>query len=136
MKGAGEKLTRKQEVAIAALLTAPTIADAAYAASISEPTLWRWLQREDFQTAYRQARREAVSQAVAYLQRVAGEAVDTLRAVMQDAQKPASARVSAARAVLDLAIRGVELEDLEARMHVLELRLTDQEGGPFRVPMG
>jgi hypothetical protein len=112
MRGPGEKLTRKQEVAIAALLTAPTIAEAAHAASISEPTLWRWLQREDFQTAYRQARREAVSQALAYLQRVAGEAVDTLRAVMQDAQKPASARVSAARAVLELAIRGVELEDL------------------------
>jgi DNA-binding MurR/RpiR family transcriptional regulator len=119
-------LTRKQEMAIAALLTAPTIADAADAASISEPTLWRWLQREDFQTAYRQARREAVSQAVAYLQRVAGEAVDTLRAVMQDAQKPASARVSAARAILDLAVRGVELEDLEARIHALERCLVDR----------
>jgi hypothetical protein len=126
MRGPGEKLTRKQEVAIAALLTAPTIADAADTASISEPTLWRWLQREDFQTAYRQARREAVSQAVAYLQRVAGEAVDTLRAVMQDAQKPASARVSAARAVLDLAIRGVELEDLEARIQTLERCLADR----------
>jgi DNA-binding MurR/RpiR family transcriptional regulator len=120
MRGPAEKLSRKREVAIAALLTAPTIADAADAASISEPTLWRWLQREDFQTAYRQARREAVSQAVAYLQRVASDAVDTLRAVMQDSQKPASARVSAARAVLDLAIRGVEIEDLEARIQALE----------------
>ena len=126
MRGPGEKLTRKQEMAIAALLTAPTIAEAAHAASISEPTLWRWLQREDFQTAYRQAKREAVSQAVAHLQRVAGEAVDTLLAVMQDAQKPASARVSAARAVLDLAIRGVELEDLEARIHALEQCLADR----------
>jgi DNA-binding MurR/RpiR family transcriptional regulator len=126
MRGLGEKLTRKQEVAIAALLTARTIAEAAHAASISEPTLWRWLQREDFQAAYRQARREAVSQAVAYLQRVAGEAVDTLRAVMQDTQKPASARVSAARAVLDLAMRGVELEDLEARIQTLERCLVDR----------
>jgi hypothetical protein len=126
MRGPGEKLTRKQEVAIAALLTAPTIADAAHASSISEPTLWRWLQREDFQTAYRQARREVVSQAVAYLQQVAGEAVDTLRAVMQDAQKPASARVSAARAVLDLAIRGVELEGLEARIQTREQWLADR----------
>jgi hypothetical protein len=94
-------------------------------ASISEPTLWRWLQREDFQTAYRQARREAVSQAVAYLQRVAGEAVDTLSTVMLDAQKPTSARVSAARAVLDLAIRGVEIEDLEARIQALEQCLAE-----------
>jgi hypothetical protein len=127
MRGPGEKLTRKQEVAIAALLTAPTIADAAQAATISEPTLWRWLQREDFQTAYRHARREAVSQAVAYLQRVAGEAVDTLRAVMQDSQNPASARVSAARVVLELSIRGIELEDLEARLQVLEQRFADRD---------
>jgi hypothetical protein len=105
MRGPGEKLTRKQEVTIAALLTAPTIADTAHTASIAEPASWRWLQREGFQTAYCQDRREAVSQAVAYLQRVADEAVDTLRAVMQDAQKLASACVSAARAVLDLAIR-------------------------------
>jgi hypothetical protein len=127
MRGPGEKLTRKQEVAIAALLTAPTIADAAHAANISQPTLWRWLQREAFQATYRQARREAVSQAMAYLQQVAGEAVDTLRAVMQDSQKPASARVSAARAVLELAIRGIELEDLEARLQVLEQCFADRD---------
>jgi hypothetical protein len=58
MRGPGEKLTRKQQVAIAALLTVPTIADAAHAANISQPTL---------QTAYRQARQEVVSQAVVYL---------------------------------------------------------------------
>lgn len=67
MRDPGEKLTRKQEVAIAALLTAPTIVDAAHAANISQSTLWGWLQQEDFQTAYWQARREVVSQVVAYL---------------------------------------------------------------------
>jgi hypothetical protein len=75
MRGHGEKSTRKQEVGIANLLTAPTIADAADAASICEPLLWRCLQRDDFQTAYRQAKRGAVSQAVAFLWRAAGEAV-------------------------------------------------------------
>jgi hypothetical protein len=39
MRGPGEKLTRKEEVAIAALLIAPTIADAAHPANISQPTL-------------------------------------------------------------------------------------------------
>ena len=39
MRGPGEKLTRKQEVAIAAVLTAPTIVNAAHAASISDPDL-------------------------------------------------------------------------------------------------
>jgi hypothetical protein len=119
-------MTRKQEVAIAVLLTALAIADAGDTASISEPTLWRWLQHEDFQTAYRQARREAVSQAVAFLQRVAGGAVDTLRAVMQVSQKSASTRISVARAVFELGIRGVELEDLGVRIQTLEQWLADQ----------
>jgi hypothetical protein len=84
MRGPGEKLTRKHEVAIAALLTILTIADAADTAGISEATLWRWFQREDFQTGYRQARLELVSQAVAYLQRMAGRAVDTLSTRRRD----------------------------------------------------
>jgi hypothetical protein len=104
MKGKGEKSTHKQEVAISDLLTAPTITDAADAASISESALWRRLQHESFQTAYRQAKREAVPQAVAFLWRAAGEAVATLRAVMQGVQKPTSASDSAACTVLDLAI--------------------------------
>jgi hypothetical protein len=39
---------------------------------------------------------------------------------MQDAEAPASARVSAAKAVLETAIKAVELEDLEARIVALE----------------
>ena len=84
MRGPGEKWPRKQEVPIAALLTTPTIADAADTAGISEPTLWRRFQREAFHTTYRQGRREAVSQAVALLQPVAGGAVDTLSTRRRD----------------------------------------------------
>ena len=40
--------------------------------------------------------------------------------VMRDAEAPASARVSAARAILETAIKAVELEDLEARIIALE----------------
>jgi DNA-binding MurR/RpiR family transcriptional regulator len=127
MKGHGEKLSRKEEQAIAALLSAPTLAEAAHTAGVSEPTLWRWLQREEFQTAYRQARQVVVQQAIARLQHVAGTAVETLYSVMQDADKPASARVSAARAVLDLALKATELEDLAARVAALEA--TVKHGG-------
>jgi hypothetical protein len=120
MSGHGQKLTRKQEAAISALLTQGTLAESAALAGIGEATLRRWLQRDDFQAAYRRARREAVSQAVAHLQRVSGEAVDTLRAIMNDDQKPASARVTAARVILDMSIKAVELEDLEVRIAALE----------------
>jgi len=113
-------MTRKMEAAIAALLTAPTIAAAAHAVGVSEITLWRWLQREEFQVRYREAKSQAVAQSIARLQQVSGEAVETLREVMANTESPASSRVAAAKAVLEMAIKAVELEDLTARVEELE----------------
>ena len=46
--GHGEKLTRKKELAIVALLTEPTITKAASSAGISEATLRRWMRLDEF----------------------------------------------------------------------------------------
>ena len=87
---------------------------AAAASGINEKTLRRWL-RDDavFQTAYREARRQVVQQAIVQVQQATGEAVETLRQVMQAADAPASAKVSAAKTILETAVKAVELEDLE-----------------------
>jgi hypothetical protein len=124
MKGHGEKLSRNQERAIAALLVHPTMLKAAAAAGVGEVTLWRWLQIPGFKEQYRLARREAVSQAVGHLQGACSVAVLALTDVAQDVSCPASARVSAARTVLELALKGVELEDLAARVEELELQVS------------
>ena len=68
MKGHGEKLTRKQEQAIAALLSEATVGTAAEKAGVGEVTLYRWLKLPDFLGAYREARREVVEKAVAQMQ--------------------------------------------------------------------
>jgi hypothetical protein len=120
MEAHGEKLSRKQELAIAALLTCSAITDAAKQCSIGEVTLHRWLKDATFQAAYREARRAVVQQAITQVQRATGEAVETLRNVMQDRESPASARVSAAKAILETAVKGIEIEDLEARIAALE----------------
>ena len=120
MKGHGEKLSRKQEALISALLTAPSLADAAQTAGIGEVTAWRWLKDATFQAAYREARRAVVQHAITQVQQATGEAVETLRRVMQDPEAPASAKVSAAKNILDTAVKAVELEDLEARITALE----------------
>src|SRR2546428_4857936 len=120
--GHGEKLKRKQDQAVAALLLHPTLATAAKAVGVGEKTLWRWLRDEGFSAAYREARREAVSQAIARLQQVATEAVDALRGVMSDMAVPAPARVSAAKVVLEMAVKAVEVEDLEHRLKALEAK--------------
>ncbi len=116
-------LTRKQEAAITALLAQPSMKDAAASAGVSVPTLWRWLQNDDFQSAYMKARRESVRQAVAHLQQASGEAVDVLREVMNGKEATAAARVSAARAIIEFAIKAVEVEDLAERVKQLEALL-------------
>ena len=120
MKGHGEKLSRNQERAISALLVHPTMTQAADAAGIGEVTLWRWLRIPTFKEQYRLARREAVSQAVGQLQAACSVAVVALTDISKDVTCPASARVSAAKTVLEMALKGVELEDLAVRVEDLE----------------
>ena len=117
-------ISRKQDTAIGALLSRPTISAAAESVGIGESTLRRWLKDRDFLAAYRAARREAVSQAVGHLQGACSVAVLALTDISQDVNSPASARVSAARTVLELALKGVELEDLAVRVEELELQVT------------
>ncbi len=124
MKGHGEKLSRNQDRAIAALLVHASMSEAADAAGIGEVTLWRWMQIPEFKEQYRLARREAVSQAVGHLQGACSVTVVALKDIAQDVTCPAGARVSAARTVLEMAIKGVELEDLAARVEHLESQVT------------
>jgi hypothetical protein len=78
------------------------------------------LQIPGFREQYREARREAVSRAIGQLQGACSVAVTALTDISQDIHAPASSRVSAARTVLELALKGVELEDLAVRMDELE----------------
>lgn len=114
-------LSRKAEEAIAALLTVASIEEAAQQAGIGFRTLHRWIREDaDFQHAYRLARREVVHQAQAQIQKATGRAVATLIAVMDDPLAPPGAKVTAARVILEQAIRAIEIDDLESRIIALE----------------
>jgi len=113
-------MTRKAEAAVAALLAHASIAESAKSIGIAERTLRRWLAREDFRRKYLAARRSAFDRAIDALHRHALEAVTTLRDVMLDAAAPASARVSAARTVLELGRVSIELDDLCERLESVE----------------
>jgi len=120
MAGHGEKLGRKQEEAIAALLTQRNIEEAARAAGVGTRTLIRWLKLPDFGKEYRKARREAVHQSVARMQQATGAAASVVLKLMTDPNVPAAVKLRAAECVFDRAIKGVELEDIEARVAELE----------------
>jgi hypothetical protein len=122
MPGHGEKLTRKQEEALAALLACPTILEAAARIEVDESTLRRWLKQPAFRAAYRQARAQVLEAAVGRLQQAASLAVDTLVKHLA-AEKPGDA-IRAADLILQHAMRGAELLDLAERVDELEAILT------------
>ena len=120
MKGHGTKFGRKKEEAIAALLTQRNMEEAARAVGIGANTLLRWLQVPEFKDAYRKARRDAYSQAMARIQQASGAAVSTLLKVLVDPNTPASSKVRAADSILDHSAKAIEIEDIEARVSELE----------------
>jgi transposase-like protein len=120
MKPPGGKFGRKKEEAIAALLTQRNIEEAAKAVGIGANTLLRWLKVPEFQTAYRQARREAFGQSIARLQQGTSAAATTLLKVMIDQGTPPSVKVRAAEAILNHSSKAIEIEDIEARLSELE----------------
>ena len=122
--GHGDKLSRKREMAITALLSQPSIPAAAKSIGVAEKTLWRWLQRNDFREAYLEARRQLIRQALTTIQTAMEEAVQTLRDVMNDSESPPASRLTAARAIIDFALKGLEIEDFEMRLSILEEGLT------------
>src|SRR5262249_51751185 len=113
-----ETLTRKQLAAVVALMESPTIEAAAQAVAVAVSTLYRWLKLPAFQAAYREARAEAVDDALARLQKGARKAADTLIRNCT-CQKP-TAEIAAAIAVLDRLVRLNDHADLEARIAALE----------------
>ena len=114
------KLSAKQEKALAALLQHGSVRGAAGALGVSEVTVFRYLQGAEFQRQYRAARAQMVETALAMMQRLCEGAVHTLAAVMKDADAPASARVAAARTVLETSMKAVEMEELIERVERLE----------------
>jgi hypothetical protein len=117
--GHGEKKTRKLDQFIAAMLNRRTVEAAAEAVGIAASSARRWLKDPVVIQRLAEARRDAMSRAIARLQKAAIEAVDCLCEVQRDGESE-SARVSAARTILEQALRAVELGDELERLDAIE----------------
>ncbi len=129
MKGNQQKspLTRNQEAALIAILAQPTLALAAAQAKVSLATLYRWMYRDEaFRAEYLQLRKEIVGNAVLQLQKANTNAVNALVSVLNDPEAPASARVAAARTVLEMSLKALEAESIEERIAALEAAYAQQ----------
>ena len=132
-----EELSPKQEALIAALLLAPSVADAARVAGVPHRTAKRWLALPHVRRAWLDARRQVVDAAMLTVQTSARVAVATLLACLKPTH-PASVRVRAAATLLETAIRAVEVGDLAARIDELEALLAayqDHQDHQDRAPL-
>jgi Arc/MetJ family transcription regulator len=120
MAGHGTKLGRKQEEAVAALLSQRSLDDAARSVGVGTRTLVRWMKLPEFEAAYREARRQAFGQSIARLQQATSAAATTLLKLMVDPATPPAVKARVADSVLDHAAKAIELEDIEARVAKLE----------------
>jgi protein-disulfide isomerase-like protein with CxxC motif len=119
-KGHGEKQSRKQDLAILALMTEKTLKNAAEKAGIGESTLWKWMQQDEFKERYQEAKRQTVTHVTARLRQSMTIAVDTLIEISQNKKAQAMARVVAAKTLLENGFKAVEVEDLQNRVEQLE----------------
>jgi DNA-binding MurR/RpiR family transcriptional regulator len=124
------KLPEKQEKVIAALVSCASIKEAAEKSKVSETTIWRYMQDAAFMEEYRAARRKIVEHALVRLQHDADGAAGVLMEVAQDVTAPASARVAAARTILERAMHTIDQDELQARIDRLEEHLTRKANEP------
>jgi hypothetical protein len=118
-------LSRRQEGVIVALLSTPTIKDAAALAGVSESTVWRLMQREDFQKRFKKAQDQAVDSALAALQGAATRAIESLMRNLTCGLP--SAEVQAAKIIIDFTFKARDQFDHGPRIKQLEAALEARE---------
>ncbi len=111
---------RKRALAIVALLSAPTVAEAAARVGIGYRTLKTWRTQPEFIAEYRRAKQELVDATTGRLHRAVAGAVEVLERIANDIAAPTAARVTAASRILELGFHAHEIEELMARLEKLE----------------
>ena len=111
------------EKILSALLQTGSLTEAASVAGVSEVTIWRHLKNPSFAEKYHNARKTVLDNAIKRLQAASGEAIETLRLIMGKENASPGARVSAAKVVLEQAIKTGEIAEVLRRIELLESRL-------------
>lgn len=113
-------MTGRQQKALAALIRAPTRAEAAAEAGVGVSTLRRWMKEDvEFQTAYREALTELLEDAAAQGKQNISRALDVLAKIMEDGEN-SQVKVSAARTALEYSLKLSEQVDVLTRIAAIE----------------
>lgn len=119
------EISPKQEKLIAHLLTDRTVEGACRQAKVAVTTYWRWMKDDRFLAEYRRARRDILEGTIARLQSITVNAIDTLERNL-NCENP-SVETRTASVILEQAIKGLEILDIENRIENLEAFLESKE---------
>jgi phage terminase small subunit len=119
-------LTAKQETFILAMLSAPSIVEAARIAGIGEKTGRRWLKLPHVHQAYQAAQQEVFEDCLTTLKLTMHDAVLTLRQAIKDTEIPASTRVRAAQIIIEQALELHKVAELEQQIAELQELVKDR----------
>lgn len=119
-----KKLTPKQIKAIPVILSASSISEGCLKAGISRDTFYVWWQIPAFKDEFTRQRTEAIDEALHILKASLTEAVSTLQGLLKAQGLPGEGtRLKAAIAIVESALRSIEIENLEVRISELERSL-------------
>lgn len=121
------ELSERQNAAIAALLSAGTVSEAAKVAGVPRRTLYKWLELPEFAQTLRAAECETIKGTSRRLSWTANKAAARVEYLIDDPDTPPTVQLRAAQIALDAAIRWRESTDLEERITALEAA-TQTEG--------
>ena len=111
----------KKREFMTALLTARTVKDAALAVGIGERTAYHWMAKNStFRAELSRLQDAQLGQVTRLTVAAMTDAVETLRGIMNDRETPATARVAAARSILECGVKFAELLDLAQRVAEIE----------------
>ena len=116
-------LSRREARFVSALLASSSVGDAAAVAGVSERSASRYLAREAVRAELARRHAGVLGHVAARLVGAMSESLEVLRAVQSDTCASASARVSAARAILESGLKLSEVVALSERVAILEARL-------------
>ena len=120
-----EQLTRKQQSLIINLLSSESVEEACKSSGVSKSSFYRWLKTDsNFRREFSDAKAATFSEAISRLAQTSSTIAKVLEEIATNSSMPATARVSACRAILEWSNRSLETESLavDARELADELR--------------
>lgn len=113
-------LSKKQGDTLLALISSPSIREAAKKANVGEVTIYRFLNDDNFQRIYRRVRKFVVMEALAKVQTNLAQAVDVLVSILKDPDTSVGHKIATAKIMLEYSLKSVETEEIMERIEDIE----------------